>query len=133
MTRTRTLTAIAMLTALVGAATPALGGPKSPNPSARPHVRILPLISPTICPRVHIPSISRHVATQLQNKPTNPGPTGPSGALATTQQGTNAALLLPAVQAAREAARRSSSSSNSGSEHLDYLTVTLDDITIGSY
>jgi hypothetical protein len=130
---TRTLTAIAMLTALIGAAAPALAGSKVPGASARPHVRILPLVRPTIRPRVHIPAISRHVATQLQNKHKNPGPKGPAGGLTTTGQGTNAAMLLPAVQAAREAARRSSSSSNSGDSHIDYLPVTLDNAKIKTY
>jgi len=90
-------------------------------------------VRPTIRPRVHIPSISRHVATQLQKKQTNPGPTGPAGGLTTTLQGTSAAMLLPAVQAAREAVRRSSSSSNNGKGKVKYLRHELKDVLVSSY
>jgi hypothetical protein len=59
--------AIAMLATLIGAAPPALAGPDVPGASARPHVPIRPLVvQPSVHLRVHIPSISHHVATQFQ-------------------------------------------------------------------
>jgi hypothetical protein len=110
----RKLTAIALLTALVGGAKPALAGPNVAG-AARPHVRILPLVHPTIRPCVHIPSISHHVAKQLQTGQSQNN-SGPAGDLAVTEQGNSAAMLLPAIQAAREAARKSSSSAGVGRE-----------------
>lgn len=127
---TTKLTVLAMLTALTGAATPALAASKVGGASPRPHVRILPLVTPRIHPRVHVPSISHHVGKQLMNKQTQQN-TAPADGLTTTGQGDSAALLLPAIQAAREAAHRSSS--NAGKGKVKYMKYELKDVVVSSY
>lgn len=64
----RNVAAVAMLTVLIGAATPALAASTAPGAAARPPVTIRPpAVRPSIQPRVHIPSISNQVGTQVQN------------------------------------------------------------------
>jgi len=126
----RKLTAIAMLTALIGSGAPALAASNLPGAaSIRPPV----MVRPPIQPRVHIPSISRHVATQLQNQQTDPGHTAPAGGLTTSDQGTNAAMLLPAIQAAREPSRRSSANAGKGKGKIKYYQYELKNVYVSSY
>lgn len=125
----RKLIAIAMLTALIGSAAPALAASNLPGAVS---ILLPVVVRPSIQPRVHIPSISRHVATQLQT-----GQTGDNaaavGGLTTTGQGVNAAMLLPAVQAAREAARRSSSNAGKGKGKVRYYQYELKNVYVSSY
>ena len=126
---TRKLPVIAMLTVLIGAMNSALAASGIPGASVQPHVSIRPpVVRPSVHPRAHIPSISQHVGKQLMNKRTN---TAPVGGLTTTEQGDSAAMLLPAVQAAREAARKLSS--NAGKGKGKYYQYELKNVYVTSY